>query len=231
MLQRFISENKVDVIISDNRFGFFAKNIHSVFITHQLFLKTPFASGIAQNKNRKFIQNFNEVWIPDYESDSESLSGELSHGNHFHKNIKYVGPQTRLQKINSLEIKYDYLFLLSGPEPQHTVLKNLLIEKAKQYPQLKFALVTNSQSKYELENTQTFSSPSNALLSEIISQSEKIICRSGYSTLMDLHLLDKKSLILIPTPGQTEQEYLAEYWANKFKACYIKQSALQNLTL
>ncbi len=222
-----VDKYKADVIISDSRFGMFSDKAHTICISHQLFLKTPIANGIAQNQNKNYLQNFNELWIPDYEDEAESLSGELSHGKHFHENIKYIGPKTRLIKTNSSESKFHFLFLLSGPEPQHTVLRELLQKKAEQYPALKFCMVTNNGNQmFNASNLETHTSPSNQKLSEIISQSQKIICRSGYSTLMDLHLLGKKEMILVPTPGQTEQEYLAKYWQKKFKAGYCDQKEI-----
>lgn len=221
---QIVKAHKIDIIISDNRFGLFSKQAHSIFITHQLFLKTPVANAIAQIKNRNYIKNFDEIWIPDYESESESLSGMLSHGDHFHGNVKYIGPKSRLQKINSIGKQYDYLFLLSGPEPQHSIVRNKLLRKAVQYPGLKFCVVTNSVDKIEKKDTiEIVISPTNNKLSELISQSKKIVCRSGYSTLMDLHYLNKKEVILIPTPGQTEQEYLAAYWNKKFGSCVVLQ--------
>ncbi|MBL7918696.1 MAG: hypothetical protein JNJ40_00190 [Bacteroidia bacterium] len=227
VLQEITLKHKINVVISDNRFGMYSKNIHSIFITHQVFLKTPFAKGIAQGINKNYILNFDEVWIPDLESEKESLSAELSHGKHFHPQIKYIGPQTRLKKIISLQIRYDHLFLLSGPEPQHSVLREKLILKAKEYPQLKFAMVTNKCDR-QIKNVEVFISPDVGKLSEIISQSKSIICRSGYSTLMDLYLLDKKEMILIPTPGQTEQEYLGCYWKERFGAKVCKQKNISS---
>ncbi|MEO6303417.1 MAG: glycosyltransferase [Bacteroidia bacterium] len=223
-----INKYKVDIVISDNRFGMFSKYAETICISHQVFLKSPVANSIAQSKNKNYLQNFNELWIPDYEDETESLSGELSHGQHFHKNVKYIGPQTRLKKIISFEKKYDYLLMLSGPEPQHSVLRKLLIKKVKEYPQLKFCMVTNTFDQ-KIENIDVFISPNAQKLSEVISQSKKIICRSGYSTLMDLHLLEKKELILIPTPGQTEQEYLAEYWKEKFGIVSCSQKNISTL--
>ena len=55
-------------------------------------------------------------------------------------------------------------------------------------------------------------------LQEYILKADEIICRSGYSSIMDLHALGKlKNATLIPTPGQSEQEYLSEYISNHIK--------------
>ncbi|MGZ4117802.1 MAG: glycosyltransferase [Bacteroidia bacterium] len=230
-LDDYVSKNKIDVVISDNRFGFHSKNVHSIFITHQLFLKTPFANTLAQDKNKKYILNFDEVWVPDFEEENKSLSGQLSHGDQFHKNVRYIGPQSRLKKISS-EKKFDYLFLLSGPEPQRSILKNNLVALAGKYPLLTFALSEQGSKTQDINpekgNFKTFISPTSVQLSELICSSNKIICRSGYSSLMDLYALEKKEIILVPTPGQTEQEYLAEYWSKKFNAIKLNQNKINS---
>lgn len=234
-LGEIISENKIDVVISDNRFGLYSEKIHSVFITHQLFLKAPVFENFGSKLNQNYISKFNEVWVPDFENEKECLSGELSRGkNLFHKNIKYIGPQSRLlDVITDIEKdKYDYLILLSGPEPTRTELeKELLKLIAKSPKRIAFIrgseLVVGSSEK----SVDVFNFPKKEELKKLILSSKKIICRSGYSTLMDMYLLDKMDLILIPTPGQTEQEYLAEYWKNKFGAEHLPQNKISTFTL
>ncbi len=232
-LEKIIFENKIDVVISDNRFGLYSEHARSILITHQLFLKTQWFLNYSQRVNKKFILNFPEVWVPDFEEKIKCLSGELSHGKHFHGNVKYIGIQSRLEKSDCIEKKFDYLFLISGPEPQQTIFKNFLIEKAKKNQNLKFAIVCPNDTKSEnqtlisgMQHIEMFVSPNKKKISEVILQSHKIICRSGYSTLMDLYALGKKNIILIPTPGQPEQEYLAEYWQKNFDAKNITQSQL-----
>jgi spore coat polysaccharide biosynthesis predicted glycosyltransferase SpsG len=231
--QKFVDETihkyKIDVVISDNRFGFHSKKARSIFMTHQVFLKTPFGSSMAQKINSKYILNFDELWIPDYADENKSLSGELSHGTHFHPSVQYVGPQSRLKLNEAVKQKYDYLFLISGPEPQRSIFQNLLVERSKNYPELKFALVSNSPQITQQKNIDCFESPNAKNLSKIINESSTVICRSGYSTLMDLHLLEKKELILVPTPGQSEQEYLAEYWKKNFSSGSIRQNQINSL--
>lgn len=229
-LEKIIDEYKIEVVISDNRFGLHSKKVLSIFITHQLFLKTPFANSFAQNLNKKYILNFDEVWVPDFEDEKRSLSGELSHGTHFHKNVKYIGPQSRLTK-EIQQKKYDGLFLISGPEPQQSILKNELLCLAEKNPRCKFALVSTQNTKQETRNTEIFICPDKVKLSELINQSETIFCRSGYSTLMDLHALKKRKIILTPTPGQTEQEYLAGYWQKKFGSIQLPQNKINTFNI
>lgn len=222
LVEKLVKELGVDLVISDNRFGFYAHKTHSVFITHQLFLKTPFAAKLAQKINRNFILRFKEVWVPDYEDENTSLSGELSHGRHYHPNVKYIGPKSRLLKLANAPQKYDVLFLLSGPEPQQSLLGKQLLKVATENPGIKFAMVSHSFQTKSTANLDFFQGPDAKQLAQLIAQSQKIVCRSGYSTLMDLHLSGKKDLVLIPTPGQTEQKYLAEYWCKQFSSKKIK---------
>ncbi len=225
-LEELILKYKIDVVISDNRFGLHSKNAYCIFITHQLFLKTDVATKFAQNINKKYILNFDEVWIPDEEDESKSLSGNLSHGKHFHKNLRYVGALSRLEKGSIEEKKYDYLFLISGPEPQQSIFANLLIKKAEQLPNLEFVVISTNSLKQTIQNINFFISPNAKKLSQVIEQSKKIICRSGYSTIMDLQKLqvEFKNVILVPTPSQTEQEYLADYIKNKFGSKLVLQN-------
>lgn len=234
-LDKIISEHKIDVVISDNRFGLYSEKIHSVFITHQLFLKAPVFENLGSKLNQNYISKFNEVWVPDVANESESLSGDLSHGILFHKNIKYIGPQSRLaDAITEVEKdKYDYLILLSGPEPTRTQLEEALLKKIK-LSNKKFAFVRGSKLNVQsskLENVDAFDFPTKEELKKLILSSKRIICRSGYSTLMDMYLLGKKDLILIPTPGQTEQEYLADYWKNKFGSKFLPQNKISTFIL
>ncbi|MEI8136181.1 MAG: glycosyltransferase, partial [Bacteroidota bacterium] len=145
--------------------------------------------------------------------------------------VNYIEPQSALKdlEINSLNPeKYDYLFLLSGTEPQRSILEKSLLDKF-ELSTKKIILVRGSDSKIEInnKNISVINLAFGIQLKNIILSSETIICRSGYSTLMDLHVLNKNKLILIPTPGQTEQEYLASYWEKKFGAKIFKQNNLE----
>ncbi|MBK7817594.1 MAG: hypothetical protein IPJ60_08605 [Sphingobacteriaceae bacterium] len=145
----------------------------------------------------------------------------------FGLNCKYIGPLSRLEKREA-EIRYDYLFLLSGPEPTQTDLLKSVIDKLKSYKG-KAVIISSSSFKIDLPaNIILIKLPNANELSQLIAESKTIVCRSGYSTLMDIYLLEKKELILIPTPGQTEQEYLAEYWSKKFKSVHLAESQLGN---
>jgi len=169
--------------------------------------------------------------VPDYKDEENCLSGALSHGKkHFHKNVKYIGPLSRLEdaKVSFEKNKYDLLILLSGPEPHRSILEEALLKKFKNSGK-KIALVRGAIGQKAVSNKdiEIYDLPKKEELKKLILSSDKIICRSGYSTLMDLHFLSRHNLILIPTPGQSEQIYLAEYWKKKFDCEVQKQSDLK----
>ena len=218
-LEEIINDYKIDGIISDNRYGLYSNKIPCVFITHQLEIKTPYFTNYIRQFNYKYINKYNACWVMD--DKENNLAGGLSMPNQLPNNTIYIGRQSRFKK-EVKEKKYDFLAIVSGPEPQRTILEKGLI-KALTIRQEKSLIVLG---KPELDDTKeignlTIKSHLNAKsLNQAILQSDLIICRSGYSTIMDLEKLEKKAF-LIPTPGQTEQEYLAEKLYEK-NICYYQ---------
>jgi uncharacterized protein (TIGR00661 family) len=235
ILNELLLLNAIDVVISDNRFGLHHKSVHCIFMTHQLQVKTPFFSFIASWQNRRYIHRFNEAWVPDYKEEDKRLSGNLSKSDKITIPVNYIGPMSHLQKyqvqVSGTE-KIDYLLLLSGIEPQRSRLEALLLEQFRNSGK-QVVLVRGSGQATPLPEIgiKIIDFAAGDELCRLIVNSETVICRSGYSTLMDLHLLNKKKLILIPTPGQTEQEYLSEYWKEKFNATCCLQKNLSSLQI
>lgn len=231
-LTQFIKQYHIDVVISDNRFGLYHKNVQCIYITHQFNLKAGWFSFIANKIHHHFIKKFDAVWLPDFEDERNCLAGELSR-NHSSKSVKYLGTLSRLPLVENTTEIFDYLCLLSGPEPLRTELENSLLKQAA-LSHKKIGLVRGTNSALNqvvAKNVTVFNMPTASELSRLISTSKTIICRSGYSTLMDLHHLKKQNLILIPTPGQSEQKYLANYWQEKFSAKVIQQKALSSVSV
>jgi hypothetical protein len=227
--QKVIDSKAVDVLISDNRFGLWSSSIHTVFMTHQLFLAAPFGRTFANRINRRYIIRFREVWVPDYSALDKSLSGKLSHGVTFHPNIKYIGPLSRLPEIKDT-IVYDYLFLFSGPEPHLSEIQKTMFRKALKNQDKTIAFITKSGFTSQ-GAVEVFNDPSADQIARLFAQSRTIVARSGYTSLMEFHLARKTDLILIPTPGQWEQEYLAEWWQENFGARVCLQKNLDGLVL
>ena len=230
-LQKIVKDYQIDVVISDNRFGMHDKSVKCIYITHQLNIQAGIFSSIATKIHRYFIKQFNEVWVPDIEGSSKSLSGKLSE-NASLQNVKYIGILSRLFEVRATLGNYDYLCLLSGPEPLRTNLEEELIKKANQSDKrICFVRGTKKELKsFVNKNISVFDMPDAMQLSSLVIGSSIIVCRSGYSTLMDLHQLHKKDYIFIPTPGQDEQEYLANYWKEKFGAKVVQQKDLSTFS-
>lgn len=238
-LKRAISNYNIDAVISDNRFGLYNSKVYTIYITHQLQIKTGnfFTEKIANYLHRFFIKKYNECWIPDFESNG--LAGELSHPETNLEKVKYMGALSRFEKRNDADKKYDLLVLLSGPEPQRTILEELLLKQLTFYAG-KVLLVRGLPGNNRLPILKnSYVTVVNHLpggdLNIAMEQAEIIISRSGYTTVMDLVKLNKKA-ILIPTPGQKEQEYLAYYLMKKKMFFSVHQTqfdlrtALKNLS-
>lgn len=226
-LKKIIAEYGVGVVISDNRMGMFNKNVYSIYITHQLQIQTgnAFTNWIARKIHYRFIHKFNECWIPDARGE-HNLAGALSHPSDLPRtNFKYIGPLSRFENV-TVEKKYDVAIILSGPEPQRTIFEQLILAGIKDTTGrillVRGSSETLSLKKENYNNLEVYDFMAAADLNRAIIQSDLIIGRCGYSTVMDLVKLQKKA-VLVPTPGQTEQEYLAGYLSAKKIFCCIRQ--------
>lgn len=234
-VESIVKSQDIDVVISDNRFGCWSNNAHSVFITHQLHIQMPdlckWASPIINAINNSYIKKYDEVWIPDDEYD-QSLSGKLSHPAEKRLRISYLGNLSRFSYIKQEETKKDnkYLVILSGPEPQRTIFEDMVLKQAKDVKDNVVILRAKPDSD-ELpadipDNVKIFNHVDDEQFLKFISSSENIICRGGYSSLMDLVRLNRTAY-LVPTPGQTEQEYLAKHLSENGYFSWCKQSDFQ----
>jgi uncharacterized protein (TIGR00661 family) len=215
-LNQIIETKNFDAVISDNRFGFYTNQVVSVFITHQLQIKTNFGitDALSRYLNYQFINRFSECWIPDF-ANGLSISGKLSHPEILPAiPVKYLGPISRftIGDRNNL-VKFKYMAIISGPEPQRSVFEKKIIEVASKTND-EFLVIRGlpdeKENTFQLPNCKAFNHLNTNEMKEAIVSSEFIISRCGYTTVMEILSLQKKS-ILIPTPGQTEQEYLAEH--------------------
>ncbi|MBK8967269.1 MAG: glycosyltransferase [Lewinellaceae bacterium] len=214
---QLVRTHGIQGILSDNRYGCFCKKVSSVLISHQLHVQLPFKliGWPANSVLRLALNKFDAVWVPDVEA-PPGLAGVLSHGEPVHPDVRYIGILTRMQHYE-MEAEYDVAVVLSGPEPQRSILEQLLLEQAMEMPH-KFIIVQGqTQSKkhyYAADDVEVVSYLTTRDLNNVLMSSKVLVCRSGYSSIMDLAGLNKKA-ILIPTPGQTEQEYLAKTLAEQ----------------
>ena len=222
-LKEIIKEHKIDGLISDNRLGIHSKKVPCVFITHQLNVLTGNTTWFSSKIHQVIIKKFNECWVPDVE-EKPNLTGKLGHLKKSSLNIKYIGPLSRLHKV-ALDKKYELMVILSGPEPQRTMLEeHLLIEVEKFKGNVLFikGKIEKSQNISQKDHVTIYNFMNSKELETAFNESELVLCRSGYTTVMDLAKLDKKAFF-IPTPGQYEQEYLAKKLDKQGLVPYSKQ--------
>ena len=224
-LHRMQDQYQFSAVISDNRYGLYHSQLKSIFITHQLRIKAPgLMEDILQMMHYKYIEKFDECWIPDAAGD-ENLSGSLAHPKKLPAMpVKYLGPLSRFKKSGEQKTQH-LLILLSGPEPQRTLLEDQMLDELEHYTEpvvLVRGLPGRADKLTINDNIKVYDHLPAQELERLMEQASFIISRSGYSTVMDLAHHQKKS-ILIPTPGQTEQEYLGKHLVEKKIALCLQQ--------
>jgi uncharacterized protein (TIGR00661 family) len=235
-LKQIISEYNIDVVISDNRFGLWNKRITSIYFTHMIRIPFPrpfrFLEFSGVLIHRFFMSRYDACFIPDLPGEN-NVSGRISHNVRLPRNARYAGLLSRFSGISPAETcrvgqKHNTV-ILSGPEPQRGILKEKLEERFRDQEPVTVILGGKPSDGSEMiqdGNLIYFSHLAAADMAAMIISSEAVITRSGYTTVMELIGFDVSAL-LIPTPGQTEQEYLAGYLEKRgwFKASSQKHCA------
>lgn len=238
-IKRLIEKTNATLVVSDNRYGLFTPRAKTVIISHQLFVIIPPALKWAEPlvwKSLQFVMTrFDHCWVPD-NHDFPNLSGKLSHHDSVPSNSRFVGPLSRFSLvnpehfINPLPTDFPgqfYLVVLSGPEPQRSILEEMLTQQFSAL-RLPVVMVLGKPGEKVLSSSGTMIKTSHLNTLEmafLLKNCQLVVCRSGYSSLMDLAVFGKKAL-LVPTPGQTEQEYLAEYIKESGQAFCVPQEEL-----
>lgn len=212
-VQQQVEALQIDGIISDNRYGLYHPSIPSVIMTHQVLAQSgmgPFVDNLLRRIHYKQLERFNDCWVVDVPG-TPNLAGKLAHPSVMPANAKYIG---LLSQVEPMPVSEQHLLiLLSGPEPQRTLLADMLWQQVQQYKG-KVVFVEGSDDvtgKSIIPANITYHKRiTKEVLQPLIAAANMVVCRSGYSTLMDLVVLGKKA-ILVPTPGQTEQEFLGRH--------------------
>ncbi len=233
---RLVRDEKIDVLFSDNRFGLFCKYCHSIYMTHQLRIKMPSPLSafepMLKSMHGFVVSRFDDCWVPDFPGE-RNLSGKLSHPKSS-LNVRYVGPLSRFDNrfLPKKQYKYKYLFVLSGVEPQRSIFESKVLRmfaERKDAPlsvlvrgvDVRFGHVRVVPSNLEMEGVLQ-----KKRLSELMENADVVVCRSGYTSVMELASISHKA-VLIPTPGQTEQEYLSVYLSSRYgQFSALRQDAL-----
>jgi len=227
VLKLLVKDHQIDGIISDNRYGFYHPELPSVIITHQLRIRSGLGrvtDDVVQTLHYKLLSRFKSCWVPDFE-EAPGLAGELSHP-HQKPSIPlyYTGPLSRMEQGE--KGRRHILILLSGPEPQRSLFEKMVIDAL---PGLNEKLVLvrglplGGPKLHLPANVEAYDHLPAEALNRFMLDAELVIARSGYSTVMDLAKLKKRS-VLVPTPGQTEQQYLASELMRNRHALAVDQS-------
>ena len=231
-LQRIIRQYKINAVISDNRYGCWTWKVPTAFITHQVNIQIPnsILQFLVSWWNYLVLHLFKTIWIPDVPNEP-NIAGELAH-NFPIRHAKYIGILSRMKPLK-VQQEYDLGIILSGPEPQRTYLEEKLLQQIekyqKNYPNTKVLFVKGKMSveeKIETDNLEIYGYLTAKQLNQKMAACRLIIARSGYSTVMDLVAMNKKA-ILIPTPGQTEQLYLARLYQQQYIFYTVAQSEFE----
>ncbi len=211
---------RVDAVISDQRFGVRAHDLPSILVTHQVFPFTPIAQNALRKLNLRHIARFDRCWVIDL-PEAPGLAGDLSHGD-LPKNARYIGALSRMRRdtatAGSATSRVEdtgplkVVAVISGPEPQRTLLERELLAQLQRIdgnhllvrgvPQL-----AHETGEEHIGNVRVLPHASASLLAQLLQGAKLVVSRSGYTTLMDLASLGLSGLV-VPTPGQEEQEYL-----------------------
>ncbi len=230
ILQELVKTEKVDLIISDNRYGIWHKHVKSVLITHQLVVLPPkifaFVKPILKWFLRQKLSNFSEIWVPDIE-EFPGLAGKLSHAKKMHPNIKYIGPQSRYSKIEVIA-KRPLVAVISGPLPFRQQLAERLVDISFRANAPMELYCNNIEISNPSEKIKIIQNAPFLVLNEALNSAEIVIASGGYSTLMDMMVLEKNA-ILIPTPHQSEQNYLAKLHHEKIQFVYFEDLSIDVL--
>ena len=224
IIEKYIdTHNNVIGIISDNRFGVRSTRVPSVYITHQINVLSGWATFVTSYVHQRIIRKFDECWIPDDEH--SVFSGKLSTSKK-KLNQKYIGTLSRLKKEEGKK-EYDIAVVLSGVEPNRSELEKKLLNELNKYKgQVIFirGVIETKQRKSVQGNIIVYNYLLSEELQSILNKAELVVSRSGYSSIMDYAALEKKA-ILIPTKGQTEQEYLGSFLGKTQKIICVDEDA------
>lgn len=233
LLKKLIRQFNITGIISDNRYGTWHRDIPSVLISHQLYIrsseKLQWLEPMLHRITRLMLNPFDAIWIPDYPGE-HNLSGALAHHPRLPEKAQFIGPLSRFSHKEEQHPKteLDVLAIVSGPEPQRELFEQNLIQQLKETNLKSVILCGKPEIQIDHQLTphlRLLSHTNTKTLHQLIQAASLIICRPGYTSVMDLVALNK-SAVFIPTPGQTEQEYLARYFHEKGWYCSMKQDRI-----
>lgn len=223
--KKIIDKNKYDIVVSDCRYDVYDKKNNSFLINHQLKFKSPAFQFVTTNLLSKRMNKYKSIIVPDFPG--RELSGTLSFNPRFKGKVNYIGILSRIKKKNKKQ-DIDFFISMSGPEPQRSIFEKKILKQIRNFKGN--IIITGGTpeiiNKEEAKKVRYFSYLNLKEQEDIMNRAKFIISRPGYSTVMELAELDKKNILFVPTPGQTEQEYLADFYERKGFFHHTSQSKL-----
>ncbi|MFP4223274.1 MAG: glycosyltransferase [Phycisphaeraceae bacterium] len=234
-LRKLLRDRPIDVVISDHRYGLVTDAVPCFFISHSPRYIAPWRSWFMETCMELFVAAWlrpaEKLLVPDH--DQRGLSGDMSHKTRFFPREKMVF----LGQLSSLSLPddppgqdIDTFISISGPEPQRTrfqakVLGQLGRLKGRTVVTLGLPGREPPRVKDVPANVEIHAYLGRAEQQRMMLRSRLVVCRSGYTTLMELAELGRPAL-LVPTPAQTEQLYLAKTLREQGLFHSVKQSEL-----
>jgi len=225
-----LRQERFDLIVTDHRNGLVRSDVRSCFITHSPRYiapwRDPFMEGIMEWFLARWFAPVYKILIPDDEEGG--MSGDMSHKIRFtpREKLAYLGILSSAHR-RDLPQDIDYFITISGPEPQRTMFADKVLSQVdKLSGKIVIALGTPGGTAPKLGNKiEIYPYLNRDKQEEMLNRAKLVICRSGYTTLMELAEIGRKAL-LIPTPGQSEQEYLAKTLRERGEFYSVRQNKL-----
>lgn len=234
--KRIVAENRIDTIISDNRFGCRSSDAYNVYLTHQMRIRLPAGFGrlerVLAATHRRVVEKYDILWIPDVPGEN-NLTGALTAPDVLPERHRFVGPLSRFSitpDVRLREAPLDLLVMLSGPEPQRSLFEHRIRQELAAFKGRAVVLLGKPgvSRDRQIDGRVTYlTHVSGERTQALLLSAKAIVCRAGYTSIMELVAL-RRSAVLVPTPGQTEQEYLARRLAGqgRFVACEQRELRL-----
>jgi UDP-N-acetylglucosamine transferase subunit ALG13 len=229
-LRRLLGRRRFDLLLSDSRYGIRSPDVPSLILTHGLRFVEPQGLRRAHDAGHawlarleflteihtaRVLPRFDRILVPDFADPERCLSGRCCHGlTRLPMNrVYYAGPITSVRRLD-VPLDVDVFLSLSGPEPQRTELERIILAQVERLPGSRVVVALGKPEVKEVRRLNSritvYGYLDRGEQQAMLNRAHLVVCRSGYTTIMELAELGKKALF-IPQPGQMEQEYLAEY--------------------
>jgi hypothetical protein len=227
-LRAAMREHRWDAVVSDNRYGLFHPRARCVILTHQVRIRTGWrvSDRLLRPLLWWVLRRFEACWVPDMPG-VPNLAGALCHGR-MPEHVRHIGPLSRLEVV-PLPQAPCLLILLSGPEPQRTLLEGILrgeLADAGLPAVVVRGLPGTGGRRVDGSGVEWLDHVDAAGLQDLLARATLVVARSGYSTVMDL-VRTGHPAVFVPTPGQPEQGYLARHLSESGLFPYLAQEGFR----